>query len=497
LLFKNASGTLTAMKNNLICAFSFLLASLCLAETNQIDTVATAIETPAATPVIVIPVTGMIERGLLHVMRRALDQAREQNAAAVVLDMDTPGGRVDVTETLMRLLLDLPGEMRTFTFIREDALSAGALIAVATGDIYMAPGSRIGASAIVGAGGDIDEGDLKEKHVSALVALVRSAALTRGHDPELFESMIRRDMEYVIDDEIIVKEGQLLTLSDREAARLVGTNGNQRPLLSSGTVGSIEEMLTDAGITYSDVSTISVTPAERIARWIEMFAFLFLAGGLLGIYIEFRTPGFGLPGIAGITLLAIFFWGHRIAGLSGDLELLLFTIGALLLLIEIFVIPGFGITGIAGITFMLIAIFFSMAAPLPDAPWFQIPTIDLHRAMLNLALSFVFTLGLGTLVSRYLPKAVGFRNLVLETALTGTASGPPAQDDQQPAIRAGDTGTATTALRPAGYARINGERIGVVAEGNFLDENEPVIVHTVQGSRVVVGRHTMHPQELS
>jgi len=487
-------GQSISMKTRLACILGLALALgvAHAAVTNEPPASAGPSDVSAA-KVLVIPIEGMIERGLLHVMQRALDEARTNQTVAVVLDMDTPGGRVDVTETLMRLLLDLPQEMRTFTFVRQDALSAGALIAVATREIYMAPGARIGASAIVGASGDIEEGDLKEKHVSALVALVRSAAHTNGHDPDLFESMIRRDMEYEIDGEMLVPAGQLLTLSDHEAARLIGTNGTDRPLLSAGTVESIEEMLATAGITEFSLQRITPTSAERIARWVEMFAFLFLAGGLLGLYIEFRTPGFGIPGLAGIVLLAIFFWGHRIAGLSGDLELVIFAIGALLLLAEIFLIPGFGIAGIGGITCMLIAIFFSMAAPMPQGPWFEIPTIDLHRAMLQMGLALVFALAAGALVSRYLPKTIGFRNLMLETTLPGRTFDPeprqaaPADASPQPSqVKTGDTGICVTALRPAGYARINGQRVGVVAEGSYLDKDAPVKVVAMQGYRIVV-----------
>jgi membrane-bound serine protease (ClpP class) len=447
------------------------------------------------TQVVVIPIEGMIGRGLLQVVERGLNTISTNTNAAVVIDMNTPGGRVDVTETIMRKFLALPDNIRTFTFIREDALSAGALIAVSTHDIYMTSGARIGASAIVGASGDIEEGDLKEKHVSALTALVRSAAHENGHDPELFESMIRRDMEYSIDGEIIVPEGQLLALSNYEAERMVGTNDNQRPLLSAGTVESIEEMLTHAGIENFKITRITVTQAEKLARWIEMFAFLFLAGGLLGIYIEFRTPGFGVPGLVGIILLAIFFWGHRIAGLSGDWQLVVFLVGVLLLLAEIFLIPGFGIAGISGIGLMLLAIFFSMAAPLPkpDGISFQIPAVDMESAVIQMGLAFVITLGVGSVITRYLPKAAGFRNLVLDTALLGrahdpepTASEEDRSQEQAPIIEPNMEGITTTALRPSGYAKINNQRIGVVAEGAYLDAKQPIVVRAVHGNQIVV-----------
>lgn len=474
-------------------------------QTNEApDPIGMSSNTP--TQVVVIPIEGMIGRGLLRVVQRGIDAIEPGTTSAIVIDMDTPGGRVDVTETIMRKFLDLPDDIHTFTFVRKDALSAGALIAVSTRDIYMASGSRIGASAIVGASGDIEEGDLKEKHVSALTALVRSAAHENGHDPELFESMIRRDTEYTIDGEMIVPEGQLLTLSNYEAERMVGTNDNQRPLLSAGTVQSIEEILEKAGFDNYVINKITVTNAEKLARWIEMFAFLFLAGGLLGIYIEFRTPGFGIPGLAGIILLAIFFWGHRIAGLSGDWQLIVFLVGVLLLLAEIFLIPGFGIAGISGIGLMLLAIFFSMAAPLPkpDGISFEIPTIDLQRAFFQIGLTFVITFGVGVVITRYIPKAAGFRNLVLATTILGRAHDPEPTAPQdgniptqpaEPMIAPNATGVTTTALRPSGYASINNKRVGVIAEGSYLDANQPIVVRSVQGNRIVVAASGQQKEE--
>jgi membrane-bound serine protease (ClpP class) len=168
----------------------------------------------------------------------------------------------------------------------------------------------------------------------------------------------------------------------------------------------------------------------------------------------------------------------------------LFIIGALLLLVEIFLIPGFGLTGISGITFMLIAIFFSMAAPLPEAPSFAIPAIDLQRAILQSALACVFTLGAGAFVTRYLPEAAGFRRLVLETALNGRANDPQAapghNTSQEYSPATGDKGITVTALRPAGYATINGKRFGVVAQGSFLETGTPVSVVSAQGNHIVV-----------
>ncbi|MDV7399292.1 hypothetical protein RZS08_48220, partial [Arthrospira platensis SPKY1] len=110
-----------------------------------------------------------------------------------------------------------------------------------------------------------------------------------------------------------------LTLTNVEAERPYGDP--PRPLLSSGTVKDLDALLRRIGLDEAEVRTLEVTWAERVARFIAALAPLFLLGGLLGIYIEVRTPGFGVPGLLGIVSLAIFFWGHHIAGLAGMEEL--------------------------------------------------------------------------------------------------------------------------------------------------------------------------------
>ncbi len=431
----------------------------------------------------VIPIEGVIERALLYVVRRGIDEAIKENANAIIFDMDTPGGRVDVTEDIIRTMIDLPTNIVTYTFIDKDALSAGSMIAISTKHIYMAPGSRIGASAIVTSTGDIEDGDMKEKHVSALTALVRSAAERNGHDPDLIESMIRKDIEYKLGDEVICKEGQLLTLNDSEAAKTVKRDGTEEPLLSAGTAKTLEDMLEQAGLKNATIRKIEISSVEKIARFIELFAFIFLAGGLLGIYIEFKTPGFGIPGLAGIALLAIFFWGHHIVGVSGSIEMIIFVIGIILLALEIFVIPGFGVAGIAGLALIVISLFMAMVEHIPGGNWYQLPVVEMEGAFTNLGISLSMSLILGLIVAKYLPKTRGFQHLMLSTELDSahgvTASSPT--DDLF-----GAKGIAITNLHPAGFATVNGKRINVVAHGAFIDANTAIVVAETHGNRIVV-----------
>jgi len=439
----------------------------------------------------VIPIKGMIERGLLYVMRRSVAEAVDRNADAIVLDMDTPGGRVDAAEEIIRMLIDLPESIHTYTFVNKDALSAGALIAVATDDIYMAPGSRIGASAIVTITGDIKEGDLKEKHVSALVALVSSAAERKGHDPNLIEAMVRKEKEYKIGDDVICPEGQLLTLTDLDATRLVagdtdnedGEPSEKRPLLASGIVKDMAELRVTIGLEDAEITEITITAAERVARFIEMLSILLLGGGLLCLFIEFKLPGFGIFGIMGLLLLALFFWGHNVAGLSGSLELILFVCGILLLALEVFVIPGFGVVGVSGITFILLALLMSMVEHYPGTPWFRPPDIHLRDAFKNLGLALAMAFGLGLIVARFLPKTPGFQHLMLSARLgDNEGDAAPARTTVIP----GAAGTAATLLHPAGLGMFEGRRVNVVARGAFIDKDAPIVVAETHGNRIVV-----------
>lgn len=434
-------------------------------------------------PTIVIPIKGMIERGLLYVIRRGVDQALNKNAAAIVFDMDTPGGRVDVTEEIIRTMSDLPDSIETYTYINKDALSAGALIAISTRHIYMAPTSRIGASALVSATGDIEEGDLKEKHVSALVALMRSAAEQNGHDPKLIEAMIRKDIEYKLDGETIIEEGRLLTLTNQDAARPIKRGDTEAPLLSEGTVESFDDLLAKLDLAKTPIHRIEITPAERVARFIELFSFLFLAGGLLGIYIEFKTPGFGIPGIAGMILLAIFFWGHHIAGLTGGVELAVFAIGLTLLALEIFVVPGFGVTGISGISLILASIFLAMVESYPGTDWFELPSVQIDGAFRNLGLALAMALAFGLIIARFLPKTNAFQRLMLTSELDhshGVAASAPTDS------LVGSHGKALTTLHPAGFGTFNGKRLNVVARGAYIEKGARIVVAETYGNRIVV-----------
>lgn len=431
-----------------------------------------------------IPIKDMIEPSLVYIIRRGLQEAEAADADAVVFVMDTPGGRVDTTEDIIRLIegIDVP----TYTFVEHNAISAGAIIALSTDYIYMAPGSKIGdAMPIIASpqGGMQELGEAEREKIESYVdSLIRGIAQRKGRDENLASSMVRRSVEYKIGDEVISKEGEILTLTHLEAEKIYEIDGVKKPLLSEGTVADVPAMLEKIGLGDATVKSLEVTDIEKIARFIAAIAPILMTIGMLALWIEFQTPGIGWGALVGVICLGLFFFGHHIAGLAGHEELLLFVLGLILLLIEIFALPGFGLIGLSGIFLMFWSLLVSMAPSFPDGP--MAPNLpDLKLPIRNMVISLLLS-GIGMLlISRFLPKSKSASWLVLQEA-TSSNAGYRSHDDLSSLL--GQTGRTLTPLRPGGSAMFGERRQDVVAQGEFVNAGTDVRVIEVKGDRIVV-----------
>ena len=241
-------------------------------------------------------------------------------------------------------------------------------------------------------------------------------------------------------------------------------------------------LLRAAGLAGAELRELRVTTTERLARLIAGFAWLFLIGGLLGIYIEIKTPGFGLPGILGILCLAIFFWGHHIAGLAGFEDMLLFLLGAALIVVEVIFFPGTIIFGVLGVAMMLWALFSAMVRHLPGGPW-PFMAGDMGWALFSLAVALIGTSAGAVALGRFYPRLPVLRHLVLDPAVArpegfAAAGGAPGL--------VGLTGRALSALRPAGTALFGDRRLDVVTRGDYIDAGQPIRIVETEGARIVV-----------
>ena len=411
--------------------------------------------------VVRVPITGTIELGMAPFVARALSEATASGASAVVLDLDTPGGRVDAAWKIIDDLRD--AEVPTFAYVNRRALSAGAMIALAADRIYMRPGSTMGAATPVTGDGE----KASEKMVSAMRSEFRALAQDRGLDPMIAEAMVDESVEVPG----VSEAGKLLTLTTAEATEIEVADGEVRDFL---------ELLEEVGLEGAAVSELRPNWAEAIVRFLTnpVVAPLLLSLGFLGIIVEVRTPSFGIAGAIGLGSLAAFFGAHHIVHLAGLEEILLFGAGVVLIALEILVIPGFGIAGILGTGAVLAAAVLGMVG--------QVPTFDqVFNAAGLVAFSIILVGVAGWALVRHLPRSNRLAGLFLRDSTsreTGYISTPPRED------LVGQLGITTTDLRPAGVARVGDERIHVVTEGPWLEAETPVRVLEVGSGRVVVRR---------
>ena len=429
----------------------------------------------------VIPIHGEIGESLLYIIRRGVKEAIKEEADAIIFDMDTPGGRVDTTEEIIRIIdgIDIP----VITFVNPSAISAGAIISLATDKIYMKPGSTIGDAMPITMSSKEMPADRKEKMVSYVAAIVRAVAQKNGYNVELAEAMVRIEKEFKIGKEVICPAGELLTLTSYEAEKTYGKK--KIPLLSSGSVEDLPALLKILELDDAEIRRLEVSTPERIARWIDMTAVssLLLALGLLGVYLEIKTPGFGVFGITGLVLLAIWFWGHNVAGLAGAEEIVIFAVGVILLALEIFVIPGFGIAGISGILLIISALMLAMVEHYPGNSWYHLPVDQIKDSVSTMGLALTVCAAGTVVLARILPKTALFQRLMLTSSL-------PSEEGYQAGHKHDDlidaTGKAQTDLHPSGIATINDRRYPVVSRGEFIDSGARIVVAQTKGNRIVV-----------
>src|SRR5207245_1772847 len=277
--------------------------------------------------VVVAPISGEISPSLLAFLRRALKTAETSGASAIIFEMNTYGGRLDSADEITSALNH--ATVPTYTFINSNAGSAGALIALATQHIYMAPVSAIGAAAPVLPTGEDLPLTQREKTISYWSALIRSSAVKNGHNPDVGEAFMNKDKEVKIGNRLIHPKGTVLTLNAQEAAEKI----NGKPLLADGIADSIVDLMQKAGLKGNSVA-LNPTGFEQLAFWITALAPLLLLGGIIGAYLEFKIPGASLPGIISAICFALFFLGHYLAGLAGWEVVALFTVGMVLVLVE-------------------------------------------------------------------------------------------------------------------------------------------------------------------
>lgn len=411
-------------------------------------------EIPDEGDVWIIKIHGDIDLGLASYVARSTEEAIEAKAALIIIEINTFGGRVDAATEIRDTLLR--SGIATAAWITERAWSAGALISLSADSIWMSPGASIGAA---------EPRPMDEKTVSALRAEFESMAERVGRDPLIAAAMVDKNVEVPG----VSRSGEILTLSARRAEELG---------YAEGIVSDRADLLYALGVSGRVVHESDINWAERTARFLTapIISEILLSLAFLGLIAEVTSPGFGVPGIAGLASLLLFFGGRMIVGLVGWEVILLFIIGLVLIALELLVIPGFGITGILGIA----ALFASMALTYGG----------IEAAIQSLGIVLLITIVGGWLIWRFGKRTGLWRRLIL-TDVSGGADSTGAQSSTGARMDLlGKEGRSLTVLRPAGVVLIDGERIDAVSEGSYIPEGQTVVVYKIDGNRIVVREKT-------
>ena len=456
----------------------------------------------SARKIYVVPVSGTVDPGMAAFIKRSLEAPSDDSDPLLVFELDTFGGRVDSALQIVDTLLSAP-EGKTVAYVKNKAISAGALIALACSRLVMRNNTTIGDCAPITYS---SEGPkvLGEKFQSPLRAKFRALAKRNGYPETLAESMVTAEMvvyavemegktlymdsqafedlsqeekERILSKKTIVGKGELLTMDDTEALELG---------FSRMSVDNMDEMLRRMEIENYKLIRIEEIWSETLVRYIGVITPILLLIGLAALYMEISAPGFGAPGIIGITCLALVFLNQYLVGLADYTELLLLILGIILLGFELFVIPGFGIAGIAGLLFIAAGALLALqdfVIPDPSLPW---QGEILLKNILHVLGAFFMAIIVALFVLRYLlPKL----SVVVEGPYLGTTLKDSHADSVEASgAKIGDSGIALTFLRPSGKVKIKDEIFDVVTEGEFINKGIPVKILAIKGNRIIVSR---------
>lgn len=403
--------------------------------------------------VYVIPVEETIDPGLASFVERSISEAEEKQVDLILLEIDTPGGRIDAAESIKKTIGNT--KIPTMALVKGGAISAGAYITLACPKIAMVPGSTIGdAEPRLSDGTEVDE-----KIISYWAAEMGTTAEKNGRDRRIAMAMADRDIEIPG----IVEKGKLLTFTYQQAKEHGYTDY---------IVADRAELLRVVELDGAEVLEGKLSAAERLTRVVTnpYIAPVLLMLGITGIAIELFTVGFGVAGLLGIASLALYFGGHMMAGFSGWEAILLFLLGIILLAVEVF-LPGFGLPGLGGIVSIIASII--IAAP----SW--------EVGIVSLVLALVGTIVLVLLSFKVLTRRKFWDKLILGTKYNKEAGYVPQKEDLS--VYIGRKGEALTILRPAGTVVLeDGTRLDVVTDGGFIQKGQQIEIVRAEGVSLVV-----------
>jgi len=433
------------------------------------------------------------------------EEAIRDGHEILIFDVSSYGGYVTAGLDLSRELERLGRKARTVAYVDAKAISAAALAAMSCQEIVMTPEASIGdcAPILVGPQGIQPLEDTeREKFETDLRQRMGVLAEKHGISPALGKAMVSMrivvikakntqtgDVRYVEEEELLklgpdwVKD-EFVDLSD--TLLTVGGEKAKELGIAKHVVHEFDELY-DLYPIEGRIRTYAVSPTDMVVLWLNNMYFraLLTLIGLLGIYVEMNTPGFGVPGTIGLVAFGILFTSSFLAGQPHWLPPLMFLAGMALLAVELFVTPGFGILGGGGLVLVVASIVLALpnlgGVPKRDFEW-----TELYSSLaLTAGILVAFVVG-AIVLAKILPSVPILGRLVLAPGTVSDGSSSGAAAAQEARARVGDAGCTVSKLRPSGKAKFGDRLVDVVAEGEFLDAGAGVRVVSVRGNRIVV-----------
>ena len=489
--------------------------------------------------VAIIRIEGMIYDFTLESMRRRIDRALEAGATVIVFELDTPGGMVTSALKIAKYIkADVP--VPTIAWINKEAYSAGILIASACDQIVMSPASATGDCAPIAMGQELPPTE-RAKGLSPILAEFRDNARSNGYDYAMFHAMCVLGVQvYLVEHEdtgqkrlinqadyLIMVEGETFPKPDPSASAAepnlygvkpeVATDADRgswnliRQVHDGKTLLTVDQdRATELGLSQSktihteadlrkflNANTTARIPqswSEDVAGWLTspvVRAVLVLAL-LLGAYMEFQSPGVGLPGAVALGALVVLLGAPFLIGLAEIWPLLLFFAGFVLLMVELLVVPGFGVFGVGGIVCMFAGLVMQVV-PTGGNNWFNLPPPEM-MGRLNASLMWMLIASVAAMVMfyflfRYFESVPIFSRMILRNPLPAPVTAAAVSGDEAIGggkIKVGDIGRVLFELRPTGRAEIDGQTVDVVTPGNWVPTGQPIRVIEIHGNRIVV-----------
>jgi membrane-bound serine protease (ClpP class) len=455
---------------------------------------------------VVIDLAGVIDPGLEQYVFRKLDAAKEAGADLVVIEIDSPGGRLIESLEIAERLSQIDWA-HTVAYVPKSAYSGAAVASLGCDEIVMGPNASWGdAGAILR-----DEKSffhyVPEKFLSGFKSQLRSLAQAKGRPPALAEAISDKDMKVFHVHSLKPKAGQPMQdtyISEREF------NANPDEWKKLGEIASSGkgQFLTLTGTEAEKCGLASFLVADRqqlakhyglnefqimTATWVDvtvailnslLVTALLIIVGLTGLYFECMSPGHGIGALVGAACFLLLFWSHFLGGTAGWLSALLFLLGVGCIAVELFLLPGTVVPGLLGSVLVLVSIMMLCQG-------FLIPETeaDLHvlaGTMAMMLLSGGVFLGAAIVITRRMDTLPLLNRLMLVPPDAEPAGAPGSAAGGEGALAVGDQGVAHTPLRPGGKGRFGERTIDVMATGDFLDRGTPIRVVRVSGNQVFV-----------